>query len=196
MAERWTKEGIIESKTDLEGGYVNDPDDKGGETCHGVTLTTAREYGYKGRMKDLTRAQAFDIYDRGWWKKLKLDEIFAISPLLADRMFDFGINSGRVNCVKSLQRILNVLNNEGKLYADIDTDGGMGPKTLGALNAYLNYRKDEGLGILIFALISHQVTYYTEISEKRKKNEKFAYGWYARVFREMPDYVAKAGLVK
>ena len=72
----------------------------------------------------------------------------------------------------------------------------MGPKTLGALNAYLNYRKDEGLGILIFALISHQVTYYTEISEKRKKNEKFAYGWYGRVFREMPDYVVKAGLVK
>lgn len=196
MAERWTKEGIIASKTDLEGGYVNDPDDKGGETCHGVTLTTAREYGYKGKMKDLTRAQAFDIYDRGWWKKLKLDEILAISPLLADRMFDFAINSGRVNCVKSLQRILNVLNNEGRLYADIDTDGGMGPKTLGALNAYLNYRKGEGLGILIFALISHQVTYYTEISEKRKKNEKFAYGWYARVYREMPDYVAKAGLVK
>ena len=56
MAERWTKEGIIASKTDIEGGYVNDPDDKGGETCHGVTLTTAREYGYKGKMKDLTRA--------------------------------------------------------------------------------------------------------------------------------------------
>ncbi|EAA4127654.1 hypothetical protein DO649_26295 [Salmonella enterica subsp. enterica] len=196
MAERWSKEGIIESKTDLEGGYVNDPDDKGGETCHGVTLDTAREYGYTGKMKDLTRAQAFDIYDRGWWKKLKLDEIFAISPLLADRMFDFGINAGRANCVKSLQRILNVLNNEGKLYADIVTDGGMGPKTLGALNAYLKYRKDEGLSILIFALISHQVTYYTEISEKRKRNEKYTYGWYGRVFREMADYAVKAGLVK
>ncbi|MGR3447867.1 MAG: glycosyl hydrolase 108 family protein, partial [Paracoccus sp. (in: a-proteobacteria)] len=54
-----------------EGGYVNDPDDPGGATNHGVTIGTMRQLGMDlnrdGRIdaadvKALTRAQAEQIF--------------------------------------------------------------------------------------------------------------------------------------
>ncbi|AFH21375.1 endolysin [Cronobacter phage CR3] len=194
MPVRFSKEGIIRAKVNIEAGYVNNKNDLGGETNHGITIATAREFGYKGAMKDLTVAQALDIYDRGWWQRMWLDDILAISPAIADRLFDFGINSGRANAVKTLQRMLNVLNRQGKLYGDIATDGGMGKNTLAALKAFQKARGDKGIKVLAFALTCHQVSYYTDISEKRQANEEFTYGWYDRVFREMPEYNVELGL--
>ncbi len=193
---RFSKEGIIRAKTAIEAGYVNNPNDLGGETNHGITIATAREFGYKGNMRDLTVEQALDIYDRGWWQRMRLDQILAMNVMLADRLFDFGINAGRANAIKSLQRILNVLNRQGKLYSDIDADGGIGTLTLTALAGFIKARGADGLNRLMFALTCHQVAYYTEISEKRVQNEEFTYGWYDRVYREMPDYVVQLGLCK
>ncbi len=192
--DRWSMEGIIAAKVNLEGGYVNNPNDLGSITNFGITQATAREWGYTGDMRNLTRALALEIYKKGWWDRMRLDQILAWNPLLADRMFDFGINAGRANCIKSLQRILNVLNRQGKLYADIDADGGIGTLTMNTLNGFLKARGLDGFNRLMFALTSHQVAYYTEISEKREKNEEFTYGWYDRVYREMGDYAIKVGV--
>lgn len=192
--DRWSMEGIIRAKVAIEAGYVNDPDDLGGETIWGITKATALEYGYKGNMRDMTQATAIAIYKKLWWDRMRLDQIFAWNQLLADRMFDFGINAGRANCIKSLQEILNVLNNEGKLYADIDADGGIGTLTMNALQGFLKARGLDGFNRLMFALTCHQVAYYTRISQSRPKNEKFTYGWYDRVYREMGDYAIKVGV--
>ena len=192
--DRWSMEGIIAAKVNLEAGYVNNPNDLGGPTNFGITQATAREWGYNGDMRNLTRELALEIYRKGWWARMRLDQILAWNPLLADRMFDFGINAGRANCIKSLQRILNVLNRQGKLYADIDADGGIGTLTMNALQGFLKARGADGFNRLMFALTSHQVTYYTEISEKRAANEEFTYGWYDRVYREMGDYAIKVGV--
>ncbi|OCO16336.1 hypothetical protein AN684_0205915 [Klebsiella pneumoniae subsp. pneumoniae] len=43
-----TADQIIEGILGKEGGYVNNPNDKGGPTRWGITQTTARAYGYKG----------------------------------------------------------------------------------------------------------------------------------------------------
>ncbi|ANZ48742.1 endolysin [Erwinia phage vB_EamM_ChrisDB] len=192
--DRWSMEGIIAAKVNLEGGYVNNPNDLGGPTKYGVTQTTARENGYTGDMRDLTYAQAIAIYKKGWWDRMRLDTFMALNPLLADRMFDFGINAGRANCIKSLQRILNVLNRQGKLYSDISADGGIGTLTMNAVQGYVKARGVDGVNRLMFALTCHQVSYYTEISEKRVQNEEFTYGWYDRVYREMGDYAIKVGV--
>ena len=45
----------------IEGGYVNDPVDPGGETNHGVTIGTARDFGYTGAMVDLKRECDYSI---------------------------------------------------------------------------------------------------------------------------------------
>lgn len=196
VVDRWSKEGIIRAKVNIEAGYVNNPKDLGKATNRGVTELTAREYGYKGDMRDLSLEIALDIYNKLWWQRMRLDQIMKMNVLLADRMFDFGINAGRGNCIKSLQRILNVLNRQGKLYDDIEADGGIGPRTLTALEGFIKARGEEGLNRLMFALTCHQVAYYTEISEERKDNEEFTYGWYGRVYQEMPDYATKLGICK
>lgn len=192
--DRWSMEGIIAAKVNIEAGYVNNPNDLGGPTNFGITQATARENGYTGDMRNLTREMALAIYKKGWWDRMRLDQMLALNPLLADRMFDFGINAGRGNAIKSLQRILNVLNRQGKLYADIDADGGIGTLTMNALAGFMKARGADGLNRLMFALTCHQVSYYTEISEKRVQNEEFTYGWYDRVYREMGDYAIKVGV--
>ena len=41
---RQIAEGIVAR----EGGYVNDPDDPGGATNHGITLATLQRHGHSG----------------------------------------------------------------------------------------------------------------------------------------------------
>lgn len=190
---QFTKEGIIARKTQLEAGYVNDPRDLGGETNWGITKATAAEYGYTGSMRDLPKSTAFEIYDKMWWQRLRLDQVLQYHPLLADRLFDYSINAGRANAVKSLQRILNSLNNQEKFWPDQTVDGAMGPATLRAIEALKQKRGQEGIAILTMALTHCQTYHYLDISEKRKANETFTYGWFRRVFEEIKVY-AKAAL--
>ena len=113
-----TKDFIIRHAVAVEAGYVNDPADSGGETNHGITIATATEYkkdlvdkfNWDGKMINLTEAMAMYIYDKGWWQRLALDDIIAIHPFIADRLFDFGINAGRSRGAIALQRSINSFN--------------------------------------------------------------------------------------
>ena len=40
------KTKIINEIIGVEGGYVNDPSDSGGETNFGITVAVARQFGY------------------------------------------------------------------------------------------------------------------------------------------------------
>ena len=63
-----------------EGGYVNHPNDPGGETNWGVTKRTAQENGYTGSMRAMTRAQAIEIYKKAFWERYRCGEMpYAIS---------------------------------------------------------------------------------------------------------------------
>ena len=61
------KEKIINEIIRVEGGYVNDPRDSGGETNFGITVAVARANGYNGRMDCMPRDVAFDIYSAKYW---------------------------------------------------------------------------------------------------------------------------------
>ncbi|EDV8486486.1 hypothetical protein BH431_004339 [Salmonella enterica subsp. enterica serovar Bovismorbificans] len=194
----FTCEFIIRDKTSIEAGYVDDPDDSGGITNHGITKTLADQYkttlktkfGWNGNMRNLTYDMAFFIYKTHFWDKMKLDDVMKRSVFLADRLFDLGINAGKSVAVKNLQRYLNVMNNRQTYWKDIDADGGMGPKTLGALDAYIAKRGEQGKDYLIDAMLDMQSMYYIELAERREKDEKFIYGWQARKRRERKRYEA------
>lgn len=194
----FTCEFIIRDKTDVEGGYVDDPDDNGKCTNHGITQALAEQYkttlktkfGWDGNMRNLTTEMAFFIYKTHFWDKMKLDEVMKRSVFLADRLFDLGINAGKTVAVKNLQRYLNVMNNSQTYWKDIDADGAMGPKSLAALDAYIAKRGATGKDYLIDAMLDMQSTYYIELAERREKDEKFIYGWQARKRRERKRYEA------
>ena len=52
----------------IEGGHVNDPNDAGGETNHGITAAVARDHGYTGPMVSMPVEKAIDIYAQSYIK--------------------------------------------------------------------------------------------------------------------------------
>lgn len=89
----------------VEGGYVNDPDDPGGETNLGVTqgtLNMARKVisGLPKSVKSLSEEQAKQIYYQLYWKPVGSDDL----PSGLDYvMFDIAVHHG-VGGAKSIWR--------------------------------------------------------------------------------------------
>lgn len=171
------KQKIINHIIKVEGGYVDDPEDSGGETHWGITERVARRYGYMGEMIDMPRSTAFDIYSIMYWDFLSLDDIESRSIIVAEELADTGVNAGVGRAAEFLQRSLNVLNNRGNMFDDIKVDQDIGPATLRALDAYLAKRGELGAVVLHRALNCLQGAFYIELANRREKDERFVFGW-------------------
>lgn len=161
--------------------YTNDPSDSGGPTKWGIKESTAREHGYKAAMQEMPQATAERIYSTLYWDSMQLDMIEHIDVTLAVYMFDYGVNSGVDRAARTLQRLLNVLNDNQQLYDDIEVDGHIGQHTLSALQSFISHRHDEGLEILRDAYNSLRKAFLIGLSENRENQERFTYGWLKRV---------------
>lgn len=110
-----------------EGGYVDRPDDPGGETNWGITWPVLREaiaqqlVPADTTIAGLARDQAKAIYRARFWER---GQMAALDPALAFQVFDFAVNSGIETALRKLQAALGV--------AD---DGHIGPVTLAAMKA-------------------------------------------------------------
>ena len=103
-----------------EGGYVNHPDDPGGETNWGVTKVVARQHGYEGLMKDMPVEVAKAVYRKSYWDAVQADNL---PPAIRYAVFDAAVNSGVGTAVRWLQQSVGAT-----------PDGVLGPKTLAAIN--------------------------------------------------------------
>lgn len=169
---------LIDELIKREGGYVNDPTDRGGETNYGITIATAKAYGYVGKMKDLSLETARAIYLQNYWTKPKFNLVDAVSPSIAEELLDTGVNCGTGFAKPLLQKALNLLNQNGTLFADLDADGIYGDKTIKALKTYLDKRGKEGELVLLRILNTYQANRYISLAEKNPTQEKFVYGWF------------------
>ena len=106
-----------------EGGYVNHPQDPGGETNLGVTKRVYQEHGGTKDMKDLLVEDVAPIYKKGYWDKMKGDDLPGGLDLC---VFDFGVNAGPGRAAKFLQQMIGTT-----------VDGGIGPNTLAKLEEYV-----------------------------------------------------------
>lgn len=109
-----------------EGGYVNHPADPGGMTNLGVTKRVWEEWvGHEvdeKTMRNLTPEIVGPMYKTKYWDKIKGDDL----PTGVDYVvFDAAVNSGPGRAAKWLQACVGV-----------EPDGGIGPKTLAAVNAF------------------------------------------------------------
>lgn len=160
-----------------EGGYVNNPADRGGETNHGITVAVARENGFTGDMRDMTSAQATAIRRAKYYVRPGIYLLAPTSERVATEVYDAGVLHGTGTAVMWLQRSLNALNRGGKDYPDIAVDGGAGPGTASALKAYLKRNGVLAEPRMLKALNVLQGEFCITITERREANETFLNGW-------------------
>ena len=143
-----------------EGCYVNHPKDPGGETNLGVTKRVYQEHGGTKDMKDLLVEDVAPIYKKGYWDKMKCDDIPSGLDLC---LFDFGVNAGPGSAAKFLQSMIGTT-----------VDGGIGPNTLAKLEEYIRENGEH-----------EAVNKYQEMRQKYYENlstfATFGRGWTRRV---------------
>lgn len=172
------KEKIINNIIETEGGYVDNPNDSGGKTNWGITERVARDWGYDGDMRYLPRKTAFDIYEKIFWEKLRLDDIVEYGcELIAEEIADTAVNMGHSRAIKFLQRGLNLFNRREAYFKDLIVDGAIGDKTIHALSKFYQFRGSDGMEVLHKTLNILQGAFYIDLTEKRQKDEDFIYGW-------------------
>ena len=152
-----------------EGGFVNDPDDPGGATNHGVTLQTLRRLGMDvtgdnrvtmDDVKRLTAANAIQIFVEYYYKRPNLG---ALPEAVQPSVFDMYVNSGG-NAVKVLQRLLTDMG------FPCDPDGAVGPATIRAAQL----AEDAAPSYLADAYAIARRNYYYAIADARPASRKFA----------------------
>lgn len=160
-----------------EGGYSDNLKDSGGPTNWGITERVARAHGFVGHMRDLSHDRARQIAKEQYWDIMRLDEVAILSTRIAHELFDTGLNAGQATVVKFLQRCLNVGNRGSSIYADMTVDGLMGRVSVAALRDFLKHRGPQAEVALLNAMNGLQSAHYTELAERREKDEEFWLGW-------------------
>ena len=152
-----------------EGGFVNDPEDKGGATNMGVTLATWRQVGYDkdgdgdidaDDIKLLSANDAVSVLKLNYWDRWKADQINNQS--IAEILVDWVWGSGKWGIVIP-QRILKV-----------PDDGIVGPATLYAVNS----ANQRGLHSAIFQARGR---FILDMVKNHPEQKKFLEGWMNRL---------------
>lgn len=191
---------VLKTVLGFEGGYSNDPDDRGGETNLGITEGTYARAKKAGlvigeSVKDLTRYEAARIYHEFYWKPCKCDLLPAPVDLL---MFDAAVNHGVGGAGKLLQEALNAMFPGNPLAVD----GVVGPKTWETLlklletdRALMASSPDLEPHILLRYLcvdfLMNRTELFDALADKSPSQRKFLRGW---IHQRVVKLAEKAGL--
>jgi lysozyme family protein len=141
-----------------EGGYVNHPNDPGGETNYGIAK---KFYPYLD-IKNITKEIAIEIYYKDYWTPMNLNYIINADLIL--HVFDFGVNAGRKTAIRLLQRLVKV-----------EDDGIIGNDTLLAVN---NYNES-----IVEKYKRRRKIFYMNLAARKPELNVFLNGWLKRVDR-------------
>jgi lysozyme family protein len=156
-----------------EGGWVNDPSDRGGETFQGISRNNFPNWpGW--RLIDIARNSptfpacikangnlpelVADFYRRDFWQP-SWDQL---DKRVAAKVMDISVNAGISWGPKILQRALRVTD-----------DGIVGPHTIEAAN-------NTDTDTLLQAMCDQMDKHYDAIVEAHPEDQKFLKGWEAR----------------
>ncbi len=152
-----------------EGGFVNDPDDPGGATKHGVTIGTLRALGLDltgdgavdvADVRAVTVETATDIFIEEYFRKPGIDRL---PEALWPTVFDMQVNAG-ASAVRILQRLLVETGHE------LVVDGVIGPRTAAAAEA----AQAAAGPLLADAYGIARRNYYLALADRRPALRKFA----------------------
>ncbi len=163
-ADRRRFDRLIGKVLDHEGGLIYDPADPGGLTHWGISLRSYPHLGVKG-IRNLTQAQACDIYYRDWWLPLRCPQI--TDDRVAQKLLDTAVNVGFEPGVKIFQQSI------GDVGTQVAVDGFMGPLTLAGANR-------APASDLLAAIRVRQAQYYHGLIARRPALAKFEQEWMKR----------------
>lgn len=158
-------------------GWSDDPNDLGGQTMCGVTLSTYKSYCRKKGfptpsaigLKEITYSEWKDVLKTLFWDRWKADEIK--SQKIANFLVDWVWASGLYG-IKLPQELL-----------EVKADGVVGDKTLAAVNAQ---DPDE----FLLRLYARRTEYYNRLVAQKPTQKKWLKGWMNRL-NDIMKYEAK-----
>ena len=165
---------MIDTILKHEGGFVNDPDDRGGATNWGIT---ERTYGkFLGRsipqsilidlIEHMPQHTARMIYKEDYYYYPKID---MLDEYVQPVVFDMAVNHGPDRAVRILQRAINqLMGGQGRIVED----GKIGPNTSGMTSA-------NEIGI-VEAICNERAKFYRTIATNNPRQSKFLNGWLKR----------------
>lgn len=145
-------------------GYVNDPDDHGGETKFGVAKNANKDLDITG----LTWAQAKQRYYEKYWVA---GGCHLLQPRIAILHFDGCVNHGVDKASKFLQEVVGA----------VPVDGDVGPGTAKAVSRMNEFD-------VCRLLCDRREKFYRNIVATNPSQGKFLNGWLRRI-NEIRDFV-------
>jgi lysozyme family protein len=145
-----------------EGGYVNNPNDNGGETNFGISKRWFPDVD----IKNLTREKAANIYYWEYWFKNKCH---LMPPAVASMVFDTAVNQGGSFARKTLQMLVGV-----------NQDGIIGSQTIAAIELTNNY-------LLLNDYAKARCQRYANLVKKDTSQIIFLEGWLNRAFNVLTE---------
>ena len=152
-----------------EGGYVDDPDDPGGATKHGVTIGTMRRLGLdldgdgrisRSDVRRITPALARRIFVDEYFRKPGIDRL---PEGLHATVFDMQVNAGS-EAVRILQRLVALFGHP------TGVDGQIGPNTVMASERAAALAPDH----IVDAYGIERRNFYYRLADRRAASRKFA----------------------
>lgn len=148
----------------FEGGYVDDPDDRGGRTKFGISEEAHPEAWKDGPP---TEEQAMAIYRSDYWDHQRIQAGKIADDRIARYLFDGAVNHGPETAARLLQKAIS------RCGPDIAVDGWVGPETRQALRSV-----DAMTALDRFVLA--RVDFYRRLVDSDGSQEKFLFGWLNR----------------
>lgn len=151
----------------FEGGTTVDT---GGLTHRGITQSTYDAYAKQNKMAskpvtNLNYGETKDFYSNEFYKKPKIDKL---PERVQGVAFDYAVNSGAGQAVKTIQKIVGT-----------DADGVIGKNTLKAIDEYVSKNGDTALASKI---VDERMNHLSElISSNPQKYSPYAQGWANRI---------------
>lgn len=144
-----------------EGGYVNDPLDRGGATNFGITQATYDGWRQTGRLptrsvREITHEEVEAIYHQRFWVAGRCD---SLPWPLSLAHFDACVNHGPGNAWRLMQKALGV-----------QQDGVPGQQTYAAIQ-----RADQE--DLVWSWLQARSDFYVKIVQNRPDQIRFLRGW-------------------
>jgi lysozyme family protein len=166
---------IIAATVALEGGWVNNPADPGGETNLGITKRVAVDHGYTGPMRSLPRGVAESIYYETYLVKPGYAPLIDVDAAVTEELFDTTVNMGAPRPSRWFQQSINMLCD-----SRLAEDGKVGP---GTIAAYVACQSKVGSTPLCEAMLEQldrrQLAEYDRLVRVNPKLRAFYKGWIA-----------------